>query len=116
MIINRHRGEISARLNGKDWCLCLTLGALAELEAAFAVDDIATLAERFSTGRLSSTDMLKLIAAGLRGAGATLSNDEVSAMQADGGATGFARIVAELLTATFGGADLQASDKALEDG
>ena len=116
MIINRHRGEISARLNGKDWCLCLTLGALAELEVAFAVDDIATLAERFSTGRLSSTDMLKLIAAGLRGAGHTLSNEEVSTMQADGGATGYARIVAELLTTTFGSADPQDTDKASENG
>ncbi len=102
MMVNRHRGEISARLDGKDWCLCLTLGALAELEAAFAVDDITTLAERFSTGRLASADMLKIIAAGLRGAGNQLSNEEIAAMQADGGATGFARIVAELLGATFG--------------
>ena len=46
--------------------------------------------------------MLKLIAAGLRGAGNSLSNDEIAAMQADGGATGYARIVGELLTATFG--------------
>lgn len=102
MIINRHRGEVLARLDGKDFRLCLTLGALAELEASFAVDDIATLAERFSTGRLSSSDMVKLIAAGLRGAGHSLSNDEIAAMQAEGGATGYARIVAELLTATFG--------------
>ena len=116
MIINRHRGEILARLDGKDWSLCLTLGALAELEAAFAVDDIATLAERFSTGRLSSADMLKLIAAGLRGAGHSLSNDEVSAMQADGGATGYAKTVAELLSATFGNADTRKSDLVSNDG
>ena len=102
MIINRHRGEIAARLDGKEHCLCLTLGALAELEAAFAVDDIASLAERFSTGRLSSDDMLKLIGAGLRGAGHTLTNEDVAQMQAEGGATGFAKIVAELLNATFG--------------
>ncbi len=102
MIINRHRGEIRARLDGKDWSLCLTLGALAELESAFAIEDIAALAERFSTGRLSSSDMLKLIGAGLRGAGHTLSNEEVAEMRAEGGATGYAVIVAELLTATFG--------------
>ena len=102
MITNRHRGEVSARLDGKDYCLCLTLGALAELESSFAIDDIATLAERFSSGRLSSLDMLKIIGAGLRGGGHTLCNDEVSQMRADGGATGFAGTVAELLTATFG--------------
>lgn len=102
MITNHHRGEVSAKLDGKDWCLCLTLGALAELEAGFAVDDIATLAERFSTGRLASSDMLKLIGAGLRGAGHSISNEDVAEMQAEGGATGYALIVAELLTATFG--------------
>lgn len=29
---NRHRGEIEAELGGKKRTLCLTLGALAELE------------------------------------------------------------------------------------
>ena len=31
---NKYRGEISARLNGEIYRLCLSLGALAELEAA----------------------------------------------------------------------------------
>ncbi len=34
--------------------LCLTLGALAELEAAYAVDDLGALVERFRRGRLSA--------------------------------------------------------------
>ncbi len=102
MIVNRHRGEVQAKLDGKDHVLCLTLGALAELEAAFEADDITSLAERFSTGRLSSTDMLKIIGAGLRGAGHTLANEDITDMQAEGGATGYALIVAELLNATFG--------------
>ena len=102
MIVNRHRGEVSARLDGKDYNLCLTLGALAELEAAFAATDIASLVERFSSGRLTSLDMLKIIAAGLRGTGNILSNEDVAEMQTDGGATGYATIVGELLTATFG--------------
>ncbi len=101
MIINRHRGEVQAKLDGKDYVLCLTLGALAELEAAFEADDITCLAERFSSGRLASTDMLKIIGAGLRGAGHTVSNADIADMQAEGGATGFAIIVAELLNATF---------------
>ena len=32
---NCHRGEIAARLDGRDYTLCLTLGALAEMEAAY---------------------------------------------------------------------------------
>ena len=104
MIANRRRGEISAVLDGRPRKLCLTLGALAELEAAYAADDLAALVGRFSTGRLSALDMMRVIGAGLRGAGEEISDKEVGAMQANDGATGFAAIVADLLTATFGAA------------
>ncbi|PZO81719.1 MAG: transfer Agent [Mesorhizobium amorphae] len=102
---NRHRGEIAAELDGKSFRLCLTLGALAELEATFGADDLGALLERFGTGRLSARDMVRIIGAGLRGGGADVSDTDVAAMQAPGGAAGFARIVSELLAATFGGAD-----------
>lgn len=105
MIANRHRGEIAAELDGRVFRLCLTLGALAELESAFGADDLGALLERFGTGRLSARDMVRIIGAGLRGGGADVSDAEVAAMQAPGGAAGFARIVSELLAATFGGAD-----------
>jgi len=90
-------------LDGREWVLCLTLGALAELESAFAVDDLGALAERFSGGRLSARDMLRIVTAGLHGGGHSVTEEDVAQMQADGGAAGFARIVSELLTATFGG-------------
>jgi hypothetical protein len=101
---NLHRGEIEARLDGEPRTLVLTLGALAELESAFGDADMVALATRFESGRLSSADCVRIIGAGLRGAGAAVSDDEVSRMQADGGVTGFVDIVARLLTATFGGA------------
>jgi hypothetical protein len=104
MSANRRRGEISAELDGRQRNLCLTLGALAELEAAYAADDLSALVERFSTGRLSALDMICIIGAGLRGAGEDVADGEVSAMQAEGGATGFAAIVADLLSTTFGAA------------
>jgi hypothetical protein len=102
MSANRRRGEIEAELDGRPRRLCLTLGALAELEATYAADDLAALVERFSSGRLSALDMMRLVGAGLRGAGETVSDEEVGAMRCDGGAAGFAAIVADLLTATFG--------------
>ncbi len=43
MMVNRHRGEVAARLDGRDWTLCLTLGALAELESAFETDNLSEL-------------------------------------------------------------------------
>lgn len=100
--VNRRRGEVAARLDGNDYRLCLTLGALAELEDAFAADDLNQLVQRFATGRLSARDMTRIIAAGLRGAGYALSDAEVGAMQCDDGVAGFARIVGALLAATFG--------------
>jgi len=99
---NPRRGEIAAILDGRPRTLVLTLGALAELEAAFGAADLMALAERFSKGRLSAFDAARIIAAGLNGAGETVSLDEVAAMRAEGGAAGFARIVAALLAATFG--------------
>ena len=99
---NRRRGEIVAELDGQARKLCLTLGALAELEAAYASDDLGALVARFSRGSLSAVDLMRIIAAGLRGAGEDVTEDMVGAMHAEGGVTGFASIVAELLTVTFG--------------
>ena len=53
---NHHRGEIFAELGGRSYTLCLTLGSLAELEAAFGAEDLIALAARFETGRLSARD------------------------------------------------------------
>jgi hypothetical protein len=101
---NRHRGEIEAELGDRRYTLVLTLGALAELEAAFGADDLVALAERFERGRMSAGDAIRIIGAGLRGAGTEIADAEVARLAAPGGAAGYARIVSELLVATFGGA------------
>jgi hypothetical protein len=100
---NRHRGEIDAELGGARRTLVLTLGALAELEAAFGADDLVALTDRFGTGRLSARDLTRIIGAGLRGAGETLTDNEVARLSVEGGAAGYVRIVADLVAATFGG-------------
>lgn len=102
---NRHRGEIEAEIGGARRRLVLTLGALAELEDAFGADDIVALTERFSAGRLRARDLMRIIGAGLRGAGEAVTDDEVAAMAVDGGAHGYVRVAAELIEATFGGTD-----------
>jgi hypothetical protein len=99
---NRYRGEIEAEIGGARRRLVLTLGALAELEDAFGADDLVALAERFGLGRLKARDLVRIIAAGLRGAGETVSDDDVAAMAVDGGAQGYVRIAADLMNATFG--------------
>lgn len=99
---NKYRGEIDAEIGGVRRRLVLTLGALAELEDAFGADDLVALAERFGSGRLKARDLVRIIAAGLRGAGEGVSDDEVAAMGVDGGAQGYVRIAADLMNATFG--------------
>lgn len=101
---NLHRGEVGAMLDGRPHTLVLTLGALAELEAAFGDGDMLALATRFRDGRLAARDCVRIIGAGLRAAGHDVSDAQVAGMQADGGAAGFVGIVASLLAATFGGA------------
>lgn len=101
MHANRRRGETVARLDGTEHRLCLTLGALAELETAFGVDDLGDLASRFSSGRFSARDLARIVAAGLRGAGETVADEDVLAMRCAEGVGGFVAIVADLLSATF---------------
>lgn len=99
---NKHRGEIEAEIGGARRTLVLTLGALAELEAAFGAEDLVALTERFGAGRLKARDLIRIIGAGLRGAGEAISDDDVGQMKVDGGAQGYVRIAAELIAATFG--------------
>lgn len=103
-MVNRHRGEIEATLDGQPYTLCLTLGALAELEHAFGAEDMLALAQRFEAGRLSARDALRILAAGLRGGGHDCNEAQIAQMRADGGAAGFVDVVARLLAATFGAA------------
>lgn len=111
---NPRRGEVEAVLDGRPRTLVLTLGALAELEAAFAADDLVALAERFGSGKLSAGDLVKVIGAGLRGAGEAVSDAEVAAMRAEGGAAGFAMVAARLLAVTFGAKEGREPERAAE--
>lgn len=106
---NRRRGEVTATLDGAEHRLCLTLGALAELESTYAASDLNALVERFSSGRLSAVDLIRIVGAGLRGAGEPLSDETVAAMHCEGGVPGFAQVVSDLLAATFGSSDAKAT-------
>ena len=66
-MVNRHRGEVEAVLDGERHTLCLTLGALAELETAFGLDGWEALAGRLR--KLSARDLATVLAALLRGWG-----------------------------------------------
>ena len=99
---NPQRGEILAVFDGEERVLCLTLGALAELEGRMGVGDLVGLGERFSEGRVSARDLTAIIGAGLRGGGNEVSDDDLARMAIEGGLRGAADIAARLLRATFG--------------
>lgn len=66
-VANGARGEVVVTLGGRPRRLCLTLGALAELETALAVDGWEALAGRLRA--LSARDLAVVLAALLRGGG-----------------------------------------------
>jgi len=64
---NGARGEVVVRLGGVERRLCLTLGALAEIETGLGVQGLAGVAERMRA--LSARDLIVVVAALLRGGG-----------------------------------------------
>ena len=82
--------------------MCLTLGALADLEEHFAVSDLPALAERLAKKSLGANDVLAILGAGLKGGGHVFSHEDISEMRSAAGVTGYAEIVAQLLEASFG--------------
>lgn len=110
---NRFRGEVSATIDGQKRILCLTLGALAELESAYGSAGLSGLCRRLADGRFSAADLIRIIGAGLRGGGNVASNDDVATMSVDGGVPEMARIAAHLITSAFG-ADDPAPDPAVQ--
>ena len=67
MAANGARGEVVAVLAGMERRLCLTLGALAEIETGLGLDGLAGLADRMRV--LSARDLTVVLAALLRGGG-----------------------------------------------
>lgn len=65
--MNAARGEVIAVIAGEPRRLCLTLGALAEMETALGVQGWEALAERLRA--LSPSHLLAVLAALLRGGG-----------------------------------------------
>ncbi len=98
---NPWAGEVALVIDGERHVLKLTLGALAELEAALETGTLVDLVERFESGAFSSRDVLSLIVAGLRGGGWRGTAGDLLAAEIDGGPLGAARTAAQLLAAAF---------------
>lgn len=98
---NGRRGEVEAVIDGERKILCLTLGALAEIETAFGVDNIADLVGRMAGGRIGAMALISVLAAALRGGGNIVDDEDVADMRVEGGVEGAVRLVTQLLATAF---------------
>ncbi len=98
---NPYAGEVAIWLDGVRHVAKLTLGALAELEAALETSSLVEMVERFEQGRFSTRDVVALIVAGLRGGGWQGTADHLRTVDIGGGPVEAARAAAELLARAF---------------
>jgi len=98
MLHNRARGEVLLTIGGRERKLCVTLGALAELEAAFDVASFAELGERLA--QMTAADLLTVLSALIAGGGEVMSPGELAASRIEPRAA--AEAVAEAFKQAFG--------------
>jgi hypothetical protein len=98
---NPYAGEVAVLLDGRRHVAKLTLGALAELEAALEAGGIVDLVQRFERRAFSTRDVLALIVAGLRGGGWQGTAADLRTVEIGGGPVEAARVAAELLARAF---------------
>lgn len=100
-MINPWAGEVALVLDGERRVAKLTLGALAELEAALQADSLVSMIQRFEEGAFTTRDVLAVIVAGLRGGGWRGTASDLMTTEIGGGAPEAARIAARLLARAF---------------
>lgn len=99
--MNPWAGEVAIVIDGRRQVMRLTLGALAELEAAMAADCLVDLVERFEAGRYAARDVIAVLAAGLRGGGWQGEAAALASAEIGGGPVEAARAAALLLARAF---------------
>lgn len=97
--MNAARGETALAVDGRARRLCLTLGALAEIETALGCRTMAELEARLRA--LSAADLMAVIAALLRGGGEREAAARIGEADVAPGAA--ARAVAEAFRLGFSG-------------
>ncbi len=98
---NPWAGEVGLVIDGQVQVCKLTLGALAELEAALEAETLVELVKRFEAGAFSTRDVLALIVAGLRGGGWQGTARDLVQAEIEGGIVRAAEAAAEVLARAF---------------
>ena len=98
---NPWRSEVEVIVNGESVAARLTLGALAELEAANGSQSLFELIERFEARRFRTEDVIDVLCAGLRGGGWVGSRDDLLAAEVEGGPIAAGKAAGALLLRAF---------------
>ncbi|WP_108484069.1 gene transfer agent family protein [Oceaniglobus ichthyenteri] len=98
---NPWAGEVTLVVDGVPMVAKLTLGALAELEAALQTGTLVEMVERFESGQFSTRDVLALVVAGLRGGGWRGTTADLLSVEIGGGPVEAARVAGALLARAF---------------
>ena len=101
---NPFAGEVTITLDGVPHRAKLTLGALAELEAALESGSLVDLISRCEAQHVTTRDVLALVVAGLRGGGWQGTAADLLRVEIGGGPLGAAQCAAQLLTRAFSAA------------
>lgn len=102
---NPQRGEIEILLGSRTRTLCLTLGALAELESRLDDEDIISFTDRLVEGNIKARDLIYLLGAALRGGGEAVTDEEVAGLMLEGGFSEAVELAARLIAIAFGGVE-----------
>lgn len=104
---NPFAGEVCVTLDGVPHVAKLTLGALAELEAALESGTLIDLIARFEAQQATMRDVLALLVAGLRGGGWQGTAEDLLRVELGGGPIAVGQIAAQLLARAFSNAALR---------
>lgn len=100
-LVDQRRGIVTAMVEGNQHHLCLTLGALAELEERLGGGSLYDLGKNWDSGTLTAREVIAVFSAGLRGGGYDVSDDDVARMYVEGGLFRVTKVVEQLLEVTF---------------
>ena len=79
--MNHTRGEVGFAIEGEPFRLCLTLGALAEIESGLGLASLADLETRLQAPTVA--DLAIVLAALLRGGGHDMADESLRLRQVD---------------------------------
>lgn len=102
---NPQRNELTIKLGDKSFLVRPTFGFIVEVEEYFDSPLTTLVLEKLQTGKIKALELAAIIAAGVRGAGKEVSDEEIQEAIAAAGTVVSIDAILPLLMNAFSGAD-----------